>query len=156
MPQEAVSWKASWHAGDLRVALFPSKHSRVRIPSPALTAKDKTLRPPIGGRRACKSLTRKERTLEPKPDRTALSLVPSQLLRISLVQGAQITLVSHFILEVHEASFGAPAQADPRAALEDSNLSRQVLRLTSATLGFYQYTAGESIPWLQARGIRFA
>ena len=25
--------------GDLRVALFPSKHSRVRIPSPALTAK---------------------------------------------------------------------------------------------------------------------
>ena len=28
-------------AGDLRVALFPSKHSRVRIPSPALTAKNK-------------------------------------------------------------------------------------------------------------------
>jgi len=105
---------------------------------------------------ACRSLTRKERTLEPKPDRSPLSLVTSQLLRISLVQGAQITLVSHFILEVHEASFGAPAQADLRAALEDSNLSRQVLRPTSATLGFYQYTAGKSVPWLQARGIRFA
>jgi len=40
------------NAGFLRVALFPSKHSRVRIPSPALTAKDKTLRSPMGGRRA--------------------------------------------------------------------------------------------------------
>ena len=44
-------------AGDLRVALFPSKDSRVRIPSPAHTANSKTIRPPIGGRMACKSLT---------------------------------------------------------------------------------------------------
>ena len=45
--------------GELRVALFPSKHSRVRppgpsgqgIPSPALTATNKRIRPPLGGRR---------------------------------------------------------------------------------------------------------
>jgi len=36
--------------GELRVALFPSKHPRVRIPSPALTAKIKRNWPPIGGR----------------------------------------------------------------------------------------------------------
>ncbi len=34
------------HAGELRVALFPSKHSRVRIPSPALIAEHKYCRPP--------------------------------------------------------------------------------------------------------------
>ena len=44
-------------SGDLRVTLFPSKDSRVRIPSPAHTANSKTIRPPIGGRMACKSLT---------------------------------------------------------------------------------------------------
>ena len=33
-------------AGDLRVALFPSKHSRVRIPSPALTAQKWPALPP--------------------------------------------------------------------------------------------------------------
>ena len=32
--------------GDLRVALFPSKHSRVRIPSPALEAECGPARPP--------------------------------------------------------------------------------------------------------------
>ena len=37
-------------AGDLRVALFPSKHSRVRIPSPAQTARNKDIRPPMGDR----------------------------------------------------------------------------------------------------------
>jgi hypothetical protein len=44
-------------AGDLRVALFPSKDSRVRIPSPALKAKNKRIRPLIGGRMAQKALT---------------------------------------------------------------------------------------------------
>jgi len=33
-------------AGELRVALFPSKHSRVRIPSPALEAEYRAVRPP--------------------------------------------------------------------------------------------------------------
>jgi len=37
-------------AGELRVALFPSKDPRVRIPSPALTARNKIIRPPMGGR----------------------------------------------------------------------------------------------------------
>ena len=36
-------------AGDLRVALFPSKHSRVRIPSPALDAEFKAVQPPTRG-----------------------------------------------------------------------------------------------------------
>ena len=35
-------------AGDLRVTLFPSKYSRVRIPSPALTARNKADRLPTG------------------------------------------------------------------------------------------------------------
>jgi len=35
-------------AGELRVALFPSKHSRVRIPSPALEAEYRAARHPIG------------------------------------------------------------------------------------------------------------
>ena len=34
--------------GDLRVALFPSKHSRVRIPSPALEAEYRIAQPPTG------------------------------------------------------------------------------------------------------------
>jgi hypothetical protein len=74
-------------AGDVRVALFPSKHSRVRIPSPALEANNKTIRPPMGGRMACRSLTRKERTLERKSRRSALDLFRANYLAFHVFKG---------------------------------------------------------------------
>jgi integrase/recombinase XerD len=60
----------------------------------------------------------------------------------------------HFIPEIQEAPFGAPAPADLHAALEDFYLSRQALRRSPATLDHYQYTAGHFVSWLQSRGIR--
>ena len=67
------------HPGDLRVTLFPSKHSRVRppgpsgqgIPSPAHTASNRTIRPPIGGRMGCNALSLKSRVLKIESLRSA-------------------------------------------------------------------------------------
>ncbi len=59
----------------------------------------------------------------------------------------------HFIPEIQEAPFGAPAPADLRTALEDFYLSRQALRRSPATLEHYLYTAGHFVSWLKSRGI---
>ena len=60
---------------------------------------------------------------------------------------------SHFIPEIQEAPFGAPAPADLRAALEDFYLSRQALRRSPATLEHYHYMAGEFVSWLESQGV---
>jgi len=86
--------------GDLRVALFPSKHSRVRIPSPALTARNKTSRPPIGGREASDSLSIKSRVFGIESLRSALLHVLARISRMTLLQGyescARVTLFRVF------------------------------------------------------------
>ena len=51
---------------------------------------------------ACKSLTRKERTLERKSHRSAVSLILSGVLRITPMLRAQIMRESHSIQELHE------------------------------------------------------
>ena len=52
---------------------------------------------------------------------------------------------SHFIPEIQEAPFRAPAPVDLRAALEHFYLPRQALRRTPATMEHYKYTAGHFV-----------
>ena len=88
----------------------PVQAAGQEIPSPAPSAKNKTVRPPIGGRRVRSSHTSQARMLRPKSHRSAVSLILSRVLRITPMLGAQIMRESHFIRELHRIHLAPPLQ----------------------------------------------